>query len=52
MEDKKYSEEDLKLAFEAGRKQISRLTWGDDFVDYWKYTFKEWIEKFKKKRVD
>lgn len=46
-----YSEEDLKKAFNAGRKQYSKLTWGDDFVDEWTWSnFKEWFTKFKEKK--
>ena len=48
--EKKYTEEDLKKAFKAGRKQYSKLTWGDDFVDDWSWSnFKEWFTKFKEK---
>lgn len=44
----KYTQKDLEEAFEAGRKQYSRLTWSDEFVDDFTYnSFKEWFEKFK-----
>jgi hypothetical protein len=47
---KVYTEEDLKKAFKAGRKQYSKLTWGDDFVDEWTYeNFQSWLTKYNKK---
>ena len=46
----RYSKADLKAAFKAGRKQTSRLTCGDEYIDEWKYTFKEWFNKLKNKK--
>ena len=45
-----FTKEDLKEAFKAGRKKTSRLTWSDEYIDEWKYTFKEWFNKLKKKK--
>lgn len=42
-----FTKEDLEKAFKAGRKQYSRLTWSDEFVDDFTYTdFTEWFKKF------
>ena len=48
MSDMKYTEEDIRKAFEAGREQSSRMTWGDEWVDEFRYdTFEDWFDKDK-----